>query len=74
MTSWELASLARQSERPKLDVQMARAGRATNLEPEREVQFAFLRLPDAPVEPLAGLARISGNQARAPASRFRWTA
>ena len=66
-----LASLARQSERPRLDVQMARAGRATNLEPEREVQFAFLRLPDAPVEPLAGLARISGNQARAPRIEVR---
>jgi hypothetical protein len=66
-----LASLARQSERPRLDVQMARAGRATNLEPEREVQFAFLHLPDAPVEPLAGLARISGNQARAPRIEVR---
>jgi hypothetical protein len=66
-----LASLARQSERPKLDVQMARTGRATNIEPEREVQFAFLRLPDAPVEPLAGLARISGNQARAPRIEVR---
>jgi hypothetical protein len=61
-----LASLARQSERPRLDVQMARGGRATNVEPEREVQFAFLRMPDAPVEPLEGIARISGNEARAP--------
>ena len=50
---------------------MARAGRATNIEPEREVQFAFLHLPDAPVEPLAGLARISGNQARAPRIEVR---
>ena len=66
-----LASLARQAERPRLDVQMARAGRATNLEPEREVQFAFLHLPDAPVEPLAGMARISGNQARAPRIEVR---
>jgi len=66
-----LSSLARQSERPRLDVQMARAGRATNIEPEREVQFAFLHLPDAPVEPLAGLARVSGNQARAPRIEVR---
>ena len=66
-----LASLARQSERPKLDVQMARTGRATNVEPEREVQFAFLHLPDAPVEPMAGMARISGNQARAPRIEVR---
>ncbi|MBI4877818.1 MAG: hypothetical protein HY822_24565 [Acidobacteria bacterium] len=66
-----LAALARQSERPRLDVRMARGGRATNAEPEREVQVAFLRLPDAPVEPVTGLARISGNEVRAPRIEVR---
>ncbi len=61
-----LASLARQAERPRLDVQVARAGRATNVEPEREVRFAFLRLPEAPIELLEGVARVAGNEARAP--------
>jgi hypothetical protein len=66
-----LASLARQAERPRLEVQMARAGRATNLDPEREVPFAFLHLPDAPVEPLEGVARLAANEARAPRIEVR---
>lgn len=66
-----LASLARQAERPRLDVQMARTGRATNAEPEREVKFAFLSLPEAPVEPVEGTARIAGNEARAPRIEVR---
>jgi hypothetical protein len=61
-----LASLARQADRPDLDVQVVRAGRATNFEPEKQVQFAFLHLPDSPVEPTDGMARIAGNEARAP--------
>ena len=60
-----LSSLARQADRPQPGVQMVR-GRATNTEPEREVQFAFLHLPDAPIEPTDGVARISGNEVRAP--------
>ena len=61
-----LAGLARQADRPDLDVQIIRGGRATNFEPEKQVQFAFLRLPDSPVEPSDGMARIAGNEARAP--------
>jgi hypothetical protein len=60
-----LASLARQADTPRLDVQLAR-GRATALDSERRLQFAFLRFPDAPVEPVAGMAHISGSEARAP--------
>lgn len=58
-----LASLARQAERPSLEVQVARRGRATNLGAGRELQFAFLRLPDSPIEPLAGAARLAGQEA-----------
>ena len=60
-----LASLARGCDRPQFGVQMVR-GRATNTDGERDLQFAFLRFPDAPVEPMEGMARIAGNEARAP--------
>lgn len=61
-----IASLARQADRPSVDVQVVRGGRATNLEPEKQVQFAFLNLPDSPIEPMEGVARIAGNEVRAP--------
>jgi hypothetical protein len=61
-----LSSLTHQADRPSMDVQVVRGGRATNFEPGKEVQFAFLRLPDSPIEPVDGMARIAGNEARAP--------
>jgi len=61
-----LESLARQSDRPRVDVQVARGGRATNLDAGRSVQFAFLRVPDSPIEPVEGAARIAGNEASSP--------
>jgi hypothetical protein len=61
-----LESMAHQADRPNLDVQLVRGGRSTNFEPEKQVQFAFLRLPDSPIEPMEGMARISGNEVRAP--------
>jgi hypothetical protein len=61
-----LESMTHSADRPTLDVQMVRGGRATNFEPEKQVQFAFLRLPDSPVDPVDGMARIAGNEARAP--------
>ena len=38
-----LESMTHSADRPTLDVQMVRGGRATNFEPEKQVQFAFLR-------------------------------
>src|SRR5271155_4844661 len=61
-----LLSLTHEADRPSLDVEVVRGARATNFEPEKQVQFAFLRLPDSPVEPVDGMARIAGNEARAP--------
>lgn len=61
-----LTSMARQSERPNPDVRMVRAGRSTNFEPEKQMQFAFLNLPDSPVQPMEGVAQIAGNEASAP--------
>jgi hypothetical protein len=60
-----LASLAREAERPQFGVQMVR-GRTTSTEAGRDLQFAFLRFPDAPVEPMDGMAHIAGNEAQAP--------
>jgi hypothetical protein len=67
-----LACLARQPQpgRASMGVQMVR-GRATNYEPERDVQFAFLKFPDSPIEPIDGHARIAGNEAREPQVRIR---
>ena len=61
-----VASMQRQTDRPGVDVQMVRGGRVTNVESEKPLQFAFLKLPDSPVEPIQGMAYVSGNEARAP--------
>ena len=46
-------------------------GRATNADPDREMQFALLHPPDAPVDLTGGTARISGNEASAPRFEVR---
>jgi hypothetical protein len=62
-----LGTLARLAERPQLDVQVIRRGRATAaVTQERTLQFAFLNMPGAPLEPLSGVARVSGGEARSP--------
>lgn len=58
-------TLARLGERPKMDVQLAR-GRSTNAEPEKNLQFAFLRMPDEPVRATGGSATVSGSEVSAP--------
>lgn len=65
-----LASLSRQADRMQPGVQMVR-GRATNMDTEHEIQFAFLDVPDSPVTPVDGTARVSGNEARAPRFEVR---
>ena len=62
-------SMARQ-DRPQQGMQMVR-GRATNADPERELAFAFLQMPESPVEALNGTARVSGNEAHAPRIEIR---
>jgi hypothetical protein len=62
-----LQSLSRQADRPRLNVQVTRSGRAvTALGSDRLAQFAFVKMPGAPVEPLEGSARIAGGEARLP--------
>lgn len=62
-----VASLARQADQPQLDVRVIRR-RAVSAAaaPEHTAEFAFVRFPDSPVEPLNGSAEISGGEARAP--------
>jgi len=69
-----LAAMTRQAERPRVDVQVVRRGTlprannapATNFEMDKEVKFSFLQMPDAPVDLMAGAARIAGDEAKAP--------
>lgn len=62
-----LTALAQQNDRRGLNpgVQIVR-GRATNIETEREVQFAFAAAPDSPIEAVGGTARVSPSEVRAP--------
>lgn len=64
-----LQSMARQADRPQLHVAISRNGRAVGSvvsANEHVAQFAFLRMPGAPVQPVEGSALIAGNEARAP--------
>jgi hypothetical protein len=65
-----LSSLARQSDSSQRGVQMVR-GRATNIDAERETQFAFLDIPESPVEASNGRARIGASLAGAPQFEVR---
>lgn len=60
-----VASLNRQAEIPRIDVQLAR-GRVSAVETGTPTEFAFLRFPDSPVEPVSGMAHLAGAEARAP--------
>jgi len=63
-----LDSIARESERPRIDVRVSRRGRAVSeaAAPEHPARFTFLKLPDAPVEALDGWADVAGSEARSP--------
>ena len=61
----------RQQDRPKVGVSMARGARVTNTETERKVEFAFLKMPESPVEVVSGVAQVSGNEAVVPRIEIR---
>ena len=66
-----LASLSRQQARPRLDVQVSRSGSraisaAVNALTGRNVHFAFLRIPEAPLDLVSGDAHLSGGEASSP--------
>lgn len=69
-----LESMARQGEVSQLAVTVKRTGRAVTsaaMGPEHDAEFAFLKFPDSPVEPMSGSARVSGNEARTPRIEVR---
>ncbi len=65
-----LTAMTRIEDRRQPGVQVVR-GRSTNFDAGRDLQFAFLQFPDAPVEPVSGIARIAGSEARAPKFEVR---
>ena len=61
-----LDSLNHQADRGGMDARMAHATRSTNAGGERSVQFAFLEMPNAPVEIAAGKVAVIGDEVHAP--------
>lgn len=68
-----LASLARQADQPQLDVRVIRRRSVSSaaLNPGHTAQFAFLKFPEAPVQPVDGWAEIAGGEARSPRIQVR---
>ena len=65
------ASLDRQTKRPRLDarIDLSLANRVTRSTPQskgQSVEMAPLKLPDAPLEMVAGRALVDGSRARSP--------
>ncbi len=65
-----LRTMARQNDRPIQGVQSVR-GRSTNVEAERDMQLAFLKVPESPIEAIEGIARVSANEVHAPKLEIR---
>ena len=61
-----LAAMKQQAESPQIGLQVRRTGRATNQDADRRVQFAFLDLPGAPVQPVSGFAEVARNEVHMP--------
>lgn len=61
-----LACLNRQTERSSMEARVAQSGRSTNAITNREVRFAFLEMPDAPVGFSAGRVGVTGDEASKP--------
>src|SRR5215472_980222 len=70
-----LDRLGRQAEASQLAVTVKRAGRAVTagVSAEHTAEFAFLKFPDSPIDPLRGQAQIAGNEARSPHIEVRNT-
>ncbi len=69
-----LESLARQSDRPQMDVRVVRhrtVAASAVPAPEHTVEFAFLTFPDAPVEAVNGWAELAGSEAHSPRIQVR---
>ncbi|MDZ7637760.1 MAG: hypothetical protein U5J83_05850 [Bryobacterales bacterium] len=63
--------LARREQTPRVEMQWARRGRATNAPASEPVRFAFLHTPDSPLRPLDASVRIAANEAIEPTIRVQ---
>ena len=61
-----LMSLDRQADRREMDARVAQEGRSVATRPERQIELAFVRSPNAPVAAESGMVRVSANEARSP--------
>ena len=65
-----LTAQARIDARPRLDVQVAR-GRVTAYDPSRNVEFAFVKFPDSPIESIRGSAAVTATEIHSPRLELR---
>jgi hypothetical protein len=61
-----VSSLNRQAERNTMDARISQSGRSTNVMAGRQLQFAFLDTPNAPVELGMGRVTVNNDEARTP--------
>ncbi len=67
-----ITAQARLDARPRLDVQVAR-GRVTAYDPARNVEFAFIKFPDSPIESMRGSAAVTATEIHSPRLELRNT-
>ncbi len=65
-----VTAIARIDARPRLDVQVAR-GRVTAYDPSRNVEFAFVKFPDSPIESVRGSAAVTATEIHSPRLELR---
>jgi hypothetical protein len=61
-----LASLDRQADRIQMDARVAQSGRSTSTRNERQIELAFLQIPNSAVSADSGMVRVADNEARSP--------
>ncbi|MBI4889893.1 MAG: hypothetical protein HY821_04655 [Acidobacteria bacterium] len=66
-----LAAVARTESQPRMAMQVMRSLPATNAGSEKQVEFAFLRIPESPLELMSGEATMAATEARAPRVELR---
>ncbi len=66
-----LAAVARSEAQPRMAMQVMRSLPATNAGTEKPVEFAFLRIPESPLELMSGEASMAATEARAPRVELR---
>jgi hypothetical protein len=65
-----ITAQARMDARPRLDVQVAR-GRVTAYDPSHNVEFAFVKFPESPVDSVRGTAAVTATEIHSPRLELR---